>query len=208
MSFSMKELLAESQPSQAQPSQPQASQPQATPAQPQPQASSPSPTGASSDSFSMAELMKDEQQGQATQATTGGPNAEEQAFLAANPGHAWVPADPKFPNRPAGIYPTGKGNEWRNDPSYTQAPIDLHFVKHTLEGAATGAAAVAPAVGLAAIPEALPPVLIHTVQGVRALGAWAEAHPMKAYMLFQVAKELVPGAKKAMGFIKAAPTEE
>jgi hypothetical protein len=83
-----------------------------------------------------------------------GASAEERAFLKANPNHQWMPADPKFPNRPAGIYPTGKGNEWRSDPSYTQAPIDLHFAKHTLEGAGYGAAAVAPAVGLAVVPEA------------------------------------------------------
>jgi len=52
---------------------------------------------------------------------------------------------------------------------------------------------------------AVPSVLIHTVEGVKALGAWAEANPYKAFMLYQVAKELLPGAKKAMGLIKAAP---
>ena len=149
-----------------------------------------------------------EEKQSAAPTVTGGPSAEERAFLKANPDHAWVPADPKFPNRPAGIYPTGKGNEWRNDPSYAQAPIDLHFAKHTLEGAAAGAAAVAPARGLAAIPDALPSVLIHTVEGVKALGTWAEANPYKAFMLYQVAKELLPGAKRAMGFIKAAPSGE
>src|ERR1700724_1518194 len=52
---------------------------------------------------------------------SGGPSQEEQAFLKSNPDHQWVPADPKFPNRPEGIYPTGPGNEWRKDPSYAQA---------------------------------------------------------------------------------------
>jgi hypothetical protein len=66
-------------------------------------------------------------------------------------------------------------------------------------GAATGATAIA---------EALPSVLIHTVEGVKALGVWAEAHPYKAFMLYQVAKELLPGAKKMLGFVKAAPTVE
>jgi len=61
------------------------------------------------------------------------------------------------------------------------------------------------AMGVTAIPEVLPPVLIHTVEGVKALGVWAEAHPYKAFMLYQVAKELLPGAKKAMGLVKAVP---
>ena len=52
---------------------------------------------------------------------------------------------------------------------------------------------------------ALPSVLMHTTEGVKALGAWASAHPIQAYMLYQVVKDLVPGAKKAMGLIKAAP---
>jgi hypothetical protein len=138
---------------------------------------------------------------------------EERQFLKNNPTYKYLPKDPRFPNREPGIYPMGPGNEWRNDPNHpnhdiSQAPVDLHLLKHTLEGAAAGAAAVAPAVGLAAIPEALPSVLIHTVEGVKALGTWAEANPYKAFMLFQVAKELLPGAKKAMGFIKAAPTGE
>lgn len=79
-------------------------------------------------------------------------------------------------------------------------------------GKATGAISVpavaAGTVGLTAIPEVLPSVLPHTIEGVKAIGAWAEAHPVQAYILFQVVKELIPGAKKTMGFIKAAPTGE
>jgi hypothetical protein len=78
---------------------------------------------------------------------------EERAFLAKNPDHAWMPADPKFPNRPEGIYPTGKGNEWRTDPTAEQHPIDLHFAKHTAESAATSALAVgAPIAAMEAAP--------------------------------------------------------
>jgi hypothetical protein len=58
------------------------------------------------------------------------------------------------------------------------------------------------------IAGALPSVLIHTVEGVKALGVWAEANPYKIFMLYQVARELLPGAKKAMGLIKSAPTGE
>ena len=84
-----------------------------------------------------------------------GASAEERAFLAANPtSFKYMPKDEKFPNRPEGVYPVGKGNEWRKDPSYDQAPIDLHLAKHTLEGAAIGAVPVALATGLAAAPEA------------------------------------------------------
>jgi hypothetical protein len=79
-------------------------------------------------------------------------------------------------------------------------------------GKAAGAVSVPVVAGAAtggtAIAEALPSVLIHTVEGVKALGVWAEAHPYKAFMLYQVAKELLPGAKKAMGLVKAAPTGE
>jgi hypothetical protein len=81
--------------------------------------------------------------------------------------------------------------------------------KETLKNSAeiTGEAGLAAgtALGVAAIPEVLPAVLPHTIEGVKALGAWASAHPIQAYMLYQVAKELLPGAKKAMGLIKAAP---
>ena len=70
-----------------------------------------------------------------------GPSPEEQAFLKANPGHEWKPADPVFPNRPEGIYPTWPGNEWRPDPPAAQALIDLHFAKHTAQGAGYGALA-------------------------------------------------------------------
>ena len=72
----------------------------------------------------------------------GGPSQEEQQYLQSNPGYKYVSADPKFPNRPEGIYPTGPGNEWRNDPSYSQSPVDLHMLKHTAEYAAGSAAAV------------------------------------------------------------------
>jgi hypothetical protein len=144
---------------------------------------------------------------QATQ-TEGGPSPEEQAFLTANPDHVYLKADPKFPNRPEGIYPTGKGNEWRKDPSYEQEPIDLHLLKHTAEGALAGALGAGAAPATAAIAETLPAVLPHTIAGVKAIGAWANAHPFYAWALYNAIKEYLPGAKKAIGFIKNAPTGE
>jgi hypothetical protein len=75
-------------------------------------------------------------------------------------------------------------------------PLAIPVAAAAIGGTATGVGAVA---------EALPSVLIHTIEGVKALGVWAEAHPYKAFMLYQVAKELLPSAKKAMGLIKAAP---
>ena len=84
-------------------------------------------------------------------------------------------------------------------------------VKQTLTDAAiplaAGTVAATAALGGAAIPEVLPSVLPHTIEGVKAIGAWANAHPVQAYMLYQVIRELIPGAKKAMGIIKAVPTE-
>ena len=77
--------------------------------------------------------------------------------------------------------------------------------------------AVAPAIGAGgtaalALPnevaQALPSVLMHTTEGVKALGTWASAHPIQAYMLYQVVKELVPSAKKAMGLVKGIPEVE
>jgi hypothetical protein len=91
----------------------------------------------------------------------GGPSQEEQAFLKANPDHQWVPADPKFTNRPEGIYPTGPGNEWRKDPSYAQAPIDLHFAKHTAEGAAEGALVAGSALGAPFVDPVVTAVAAH-----------------------------------------------
>ena len=82
------------------------------------------------------------------------------------------------------------------------------FERGKAAGAVSVPAVAAGTVGLTAVPEVLPSVLPHTIEGVKAIGTWAEAHPVQAYLLFQVMKELVPGAKKAMGVIKAAPTGE
>src|SRR5580698_7238396 len=68
-------------------------------------------------------------------------------------------------------------------------------------GAAATIGAVGPAVMAppGEIAEAVPSVLTHTIEGVKAIGTWAAKNPVQAYLLFQVMKEIVPGAKKAMG---------
>jgi hypothetical protein len=58
------------------------------------------------------------------------------------------------------------------------------------------------------IAEAVPSVLTHTIEGVKAIGTWAAKNPVQAYLLFQVMKEIVPGAKKAMGIVKGIPEAE
>jgi hypothetical protein len=77
-------------------------------------------------------------------------------------------------------------------------------------GAAATIGAVGPAV--MALPgevaEAIPSVLAHTIDGVKAIGTWASKNPVQAYLLFQVMKEIVPGAKKAMGIVKGIPEAE
>jgi len=78
------------------------------------------------------------------------PSDEESTFLQQNKDYAWVPSDANFPNRPAGIYPIGPGNEWRKNPDYAQAPVDLHLARHTFEGAAEGAMPALLALGLPA----------------------------------------------------------
>lgn len=77
-------------------------------------------------------------------------------------------------------------------------------------GAAATIGTVGPAL-LAApgeIAEAVPSVLTHTIEGVKAIGAWAAKNPVQAYLLYQVMKDLVPGAKKAIGVIKGVPELE
>jgi len=177
MSFSVKELLAD----QSQPTSPQATSAQ-------PQASSPSPQPASDpNSFSMAELTKDDEQNQQTTQAKHVRSPEEQAsqdLQSMVSGLTGMPT-PNMSVEDRAQFERGKA----------AGAVSVPLVA----GAATGATAIA---------EALPSVLIHTVEGVKALGTWAEAHPYKAFMLYQVAKELLPGAKRAMGFIKAAPTGE
>lgn len=70
-----------------------------------------------------------------------------------------------------------------------------------------GALAAGTALAIPAIPEILPSVLPHTIEGVKAIGKWADAHPFQAWALYNAIKEFVPGAKKAIGFVKAAPGE-
>jgi hypothetical protein len=100
-------------------------------------------------------------------------------------------------------------------PEQQQAALDAEtktIPKKTAEtlGAAATIGAVGPAL-LAApgeLAEALPSVLTHTVDGVKAIGTWATKNPVQAYLLFQVMKELVPGAKKAIGIVKGVPEVE
>ena len=138
---------------------------------------------------------------------------EERDFLAKHPDHQYMPADPKFPNRPAGIYPTGPGNEWRQHPDYAQSPVDIHQTEHTLEGAAAGATAVAPAVlpsAVAAGAGALAPALTRGVVGVT---AWAAAHPVAAKVIWEGLKVAIMGtaagtaARIAGKAIKASPED-
>jgi hypothetical protein len=68
---------------------------------------------------------------------------------------------------------------------------------------AAGAMGIA---GAGAVADALPSVLMHTVEGVKALNAWAIKNPVQAILLYHAVKELLPGAKKTMGFIKSVPT--
>ena len=87
----------------------------------------------------------------------------------------------------------------------------------TMPGKAATVLAAAPVIGAtgtaagAAVNEvatALPSVIPHTIAGVKAVGEWAKANPIQAYLLYNVLKELIPGAKKAMGVIKGTPELE
>jgi hypothetical protein len=100
-------------------------------------------------------------------------------------------------------------------PEQRQAALDAETrtmpkkVAQTL-GAAATIGTVGPAL-LAApgeIAEAVPAVLTHTIEGVKAIGAWAAKNPVQAYLLYNVMKDLIPGAKKAIGVIKGVPEAE
>lgn len=72
-------------------------------------------------------------------------------------------------------------------------------------GKAAGAVSVPVVAGATAGAELLPDLALHTMNGVKALGTWAGANPLKAYLLYNVLKEMIPGAKKAIGFIHGLP---
>ncbi|HKT87507.1 MAG TPA: hypothetical protein VJQ59_03675 [Candidatus Sulfotelmatobacter sp.] len=81
-------------------------------------------------------------------------------------------------------------------------------VSNFLSGAGTGAELASvpgTAVGMGAAMDALPSVMVHTIDGVKAVGTWAAKNPVQAYLLFQVLKEAIPGLKKAAGIVSHAP---
>jgi hypothetical protein len=109
----------------------------------------------------------------------------EQAYVNTHPGTVYKAADPAFPNRPAGIYPTGKGNEWRNDASYTQEPIDPDFAAHTAEYG----------LGSALVAGAAP-----TIAGAGLLGKTLAPNPAQGGLLEQEGPSL---ASQGLGKIKS-----
>jgi hypothetical protein len=130
--------------------------------------------------------------------------SEERQFLQNNPKYKYVPADPTFRNRPAGIYPDPSlpENKWRNNPDTDQAPIDLHLLKHSLQGAGVGAI---PAAGALGLPVAAP-LLEEGAglaaeyaehfgrQGVEAIKAMAKAHPEATKAIVKTLMGTVGGA--------------
>jgi hypothetical protein len=58
---------------------------------------------------------------------------------------------------------------------------------------------------LEAAANAIPKVLPGTIEGIKALGTWAKANPLQAYLLYQLAREWLPGAKRAIGIVKGVP---
>jgi hypothetical protein len=139
------------------------------------------------------------------------PDPEEIDFLQNNPGHTWITRNPQqFPNRQEGIYPTGPGNEWRNDPSYQQSPVDLHLAKHTAEGAAYGAVAAGSAMALPAISSLTAPTTQLVRTGAGYMANWAEeagpsalrqalSNPAVQQGLKMVAPKLIGGAATFAG---------
>ena len=204
MSFSIKELTDE--PSQSQPSQ--ASQPpqavtQGTAVQTTP---SPATPTAPAGTFSVRDLMGDESQEVETDPRKTGEitNDVGQKVIVPKDGESFADTMKRAVTYHKSL-----------TPEQQQAAIDAEtktIPKKTAEtlGAAATIGAVGPALFAAPgeIAEALPSVLTHTIDGVKAVTAWAGKNPVQAYLLFQVMKELVPGAKKAIGVVKGVPDVE
>lgn len=54
---------------------------------------------------------------------------------------------------------------------------------------------------------ALPKVIPAGIEGAKALGTWASAHPIQAYVLYHIIKDLVPFGKKTIDTIHGLPGE-
>jgi hypothetical protein len=115
---------------------------------------------------------------------------------------AYREATASGPFAPAGAAEKAMGAEIGDNTAQAKAALS-----DTLSAAGETAAGITGAQIPGAIAEALPAVIPSTIEGVKAIGAWAEAHPVHAYLLYNVIKDLVPGAKKAIGLVKGAPIE-
>jgi hypothetical protein len=73
--------------------------------------------------------------------------------------------------------------------------------------AKAGALTTAGAAGVTGAGEIMPAVFAHTIEGAKALGAWAARNPLQAWVALEVLKEAIPGFKKATQVIHAAPGE-
>jgi hypothetical protein len=115
-----------------------------------------------------------------------------------------VPKDGEsFSDRMARAVASGK--------TVTQPQIDAEMrtapakVAQTLVGAATIGAAMpaAEVAGGAGLGGILPRVLPGTIAGVKAIGAWAKAHPVLAYIVYDQPKQ----HSDVIPFIKGLPTD-
>lgn len=166
---------------------------------PQPQQQ---PSGASLDYDALAKqagaVDVPEDQGDKPQPTAKPFSAAYSKFTTPENYQNWLKTAPKAgPNIKPGEYEAW--TDAHTPSGWKQALTDA--AKPVAAGAVTGAAALA----LPATIEALPSVLPHTVEGVKAIGTWAAKNPVQAYVLYQVMKDLIPGARKAMGLIKGMP---
>jgi hypothetical protein len=114
---------------------------------------------------------------------------------------------------------TGQPTTLEDPEGIDRIPYDPDLGMHTLEGAAEGAAAVAPVLMPAAAAEfagavktGVTALMPAATQGVQAVGAWAAAHPITAKILWEGLKLAVyqhavtKGAASVAGkIISAAP---
>jgi hypothetical protein len=111
----------------------------------------------------------------------------------------WARTQPKIgPDSKPGEY-----EAWSGVQSGTNKDQAIDALKDTGAAALETAGGIAGATGVGALaealPSALPNVLVHTTAGIKAITAWADAHPFQAWTLFNVMKEMIPRSEESCG---------
>lgn len=128
-------------------------------------------------------------------------NDEGTTFIVPKDGEEFPDTLKRAVARWKGLSPEQRQDQMSRETSHPAAKA----AKTLAVAAGLGLAGPAALAGAGEAGAAIPSVLAHTTAGVKAIGTWAAANPVQAYIVYNLLKELVPGAKKAMGIVKASP---